>query len=340
MSATAFLTWWRDHLLDWIPPRLRQAAARNTDALLLRPHDDDWELIHQHNGRRIPLGDDQLVPRVPRVQVTLPPEYYLARTVDLPVAAAADLQQAIAFQIEALTPFTRDDVWLFCGEQQRLSDGKRLRAWLVAVPKRWRHALTALGLTLEDAPIAGPRALPPQEGDITLTFRPGSQGSRVPLGWVLIGLNLAALVLAVSLHLDNREKTLEALKAQIKEQQDDALAAADLQRRADVLQQRLTELQQRRSAHVPRVALLDEVTRRLDDHTWVHRFELRDNKLRLQGSSSNASALIGELDASPLIGDVRFEASLTRDPSGGERFNLAGTVSPVTPDATVAEVVR
>lgn len=337
MAVTTFFNWWRDQLLDWVPPRLRQAAARNTDALLVSPNADDWALTHQHNGRRTPLGEDQPVPLVPRVQVTLPPDRYLARTVDLPVAAAGDLEQAVAYQIEALTPFARNDVWVFCGEQRRLPDGKRLRAWLVAVPKRWQQDLAALGLPLEGTPVAGPRELPDSGGDVTLTFRPANQRRHVPLGWMLVGLNLAALVLAISLHLDNREKALDALQAQISAQQADALAAADLQRRVDALQQRLSALQQRHASHLPRVALLNEVTRRLDDHTWVHRFELRDTKLRLQGSSSNASALIGELDASPLIGDVRFEASLTRDPNGGERFNLAATVSPAPAQRSVVE---
>jgi hypothetical protein len=57
---------------------------------------------------------------------------------------------------------------------------------------------------------------------------------------------------------------------------------------------------------------------------------LRQQQLRLQGNSQNASALIAALDASPMFSDVRFEAALTRDPvAGAERFNLTAEVMPL-----------
>lgn len=333
-----FMRWWGEQLADWLPARLREALAGRATELRLVVRDGGWQLLLHHRGRDTELGTDAELdaaalrtalaahPAVQRITLRLPPGHYLSRTVDLPLAAAGDLAQAIGYQIDTLTPFGRDQLWLFCGEQQRLPDGKRLRAWLVAVPRRGAQALADLGLDVDGDP-AGPRRAPADGDTITLKFRPAAVGARLPLGWTLAGLNLVVLMLAAGLHLDNREAELALLKERTQALQPQALAASDLAREADTLQQRLDKLQQARETQPPRVAVLDDLTRRLDDQTWVTRMELRNRQLRLQGTSSNASALIGELDDSPLLGEVRFEASLTRDPAGGgERFNLAGKV--------------
>lgn len=349
MSLRAFGRWWGEQLADWLPTRLRDWFTGQATELRLSADGNHWRITLRHAGRDTELGQypgldaAQLRaalaahPGVQRVALQLTPGRYLARSVDLPLAAAGDLQQAIGYQIDTLTPFHRDQLWLFCGEQQRLPDGKRLRAWLVAVPRRVAEVLTALDLAVTPQPLRGPRQAPAEGAAVTLGFRPAAASTGLPLGWALVGLNLLALLLAAGLHLDNREAELALLKEQTRALQSQALAASDLVREVDDLQQRLDELQRQRDSNPPRVAILEELSRRLDDQTWVTRLELRQQQLRLQGSSTNASALIGELDASPLIDEVRFEASLTRDPAGGERFNLTGKV--VTPAAPqVAEV--
>ncbi len=337
MDVAGFLRWWRDQLADWIPERLRNALTGQGNTLLIAPDDHGWRAWRIRGDKRIPLdeaaaADDKSRPA--RIDLAVPPGRYLARTVDLPIAAADDLNQAVGYQIDTLTPFKRDQVWLFCGEQQRLPDGKRLRAWLVAVPRRLGSAFTGLDLAVDPASLRGPRALPDDNAPVTLAFRPAGGNGRISMGWLLVGLNLLALVLAISLHLDNREAEFAALKQQARQLQPAATAAADLDRQVQTLQHQLDALQARHDAHLPRVAVLDDVTQRLDDQTWGHRLELRQQQLRLQGSSTNASALIGQLDASPLIDDVRFEASLTRDPAGGERFNLTGRLVTAPPAAT------
>lgn len=349
MDVAGFLRWWRDQLTDWIPERIRARLTASGRALLIEPHQQGWKIRAQQAGNAVELGStvtdtaealrralaDQPTPS--RIELTVPPGQYLSRTLDLPLAAADDLAEAIGYQIDTLTPFKREQVWLFCGEQQRLPDGKRLRAWLVAVPRRMDMVFDQLGLSVDARPLRGPRTLPDPQTPVTLAFRPANRTGALPLGWLLVGINLIVLMIAASLHLDNRESQLTALKQQARELQPAALAAGDLNRQVQTLQRQLDTLQARHDDHLPRVALLDEVTARLDDQTWVHRLELRQQQLRLQGSSTNASALIGQLDASPLINDVRFEASLTRDPAGGERFNLAGTLAKPAADHAVAE---
>lgn len=340
MNISGFLRWWGEQLTDCLPTRVRGWLTEQGTVLHLQRDDTHWQASLRHGRAHRPLSDDATLdapsmqaalrehPGVQRIELQLPAGQYLARHVDLPLAAADDLPQAIGYQIETLTPFKRDQLWLFCGEQQRLPDGKRLRAWLVAVPRQAAGLLQDLQLTSDTQPVRGPRQAPAPGAPITLGFPPRGNRRNLPLGWLLLGLNLLALLLAASLHVDNRQAELTQLKAQSRALQSQAVAASDLSREVDTLQKRLSSLQAQHSALPTRVSVLEELSRRLDDQTWVQRLELRQQQLRLQGSSNNASALIGALDGSPLLSEVRFEASLTRDPSGGERFNLTSKVIP------------
>ncbi len=79
--------------------------------------------------------------------------------------------------------------------------------------------------------------------------------------------------------------------------------------------------------------LLEELSARLPDDTWLFRAEVRDGKVHLQGTSTGASALIAELENSRFLEDVRFASPVTQDgASGRERFHLsASIVSPPRP---------
>lgn len=349
MAWREFLRWWGEQLVDWLPAGLRRRLERQQRVLRVELGPQGARISLRHGGKEQPLGElpqldadglhDALQAQagLDRIELRLPAGQYLTRDVELPLAASADLQQAIGYQVETLTPFKRDQLWLFCGEQQRLPDGKRLRAWLVAVPRRTGQVLEQLNLAAGAAPERGPRQAPGPGEAVLLGFRPGHMGRRsLPLGWLLLALNLGALLLAAGLHLDNRQGELTLLQSQSRALQQDAIAASDLARQVEQLQGRLDTLQRQRAAHPTRVAVLEELSRRLDEHTWLRRLELRAQQLRLQGNSHNASALIAALDDSPMFSEVRFEAALTRDPvAGAERFNLTAAVGRM-PAATLA----
>jgi hypothetical protein len=54
---------------------------------------------------------------------------------------------------------------------------------------------------------------------------------------------------------------------------------------------------------------------------------LEDGTLTLSGFSLSAAPLIGRLEASPLLAQVRFSSPVTADPDGGgERFNIIAQI--------------
>lgn len=72
------------------------------------------------------------------------------------------------------------------------------------------------------------------------------------------------------------------------------------------------------------VAILSDLTQVLPDGTWVSEITIDGAVVRIVGSSSSASDLIGLIDRSPHFGNARFEAPLIHDQTTGvDRFNLA-----------------
>jgi general secretion pathway protein L len=72
------------------------------------------------------------------------------------------------------------------------------------------------------------------------------------------------------------------------------------------------------------VAILSDLTQVLPDGTWVSEITIDGPTVRIVGSSSSASDLIGLIDRSPHFGNARFEAPLIHDQTTGvDRFNLA-----------------
>jgi general secretion pathway protein L len=73
--------------------------------------------------------------------------------------------------------------------------------------------------------------------------------------------------------------------------------------------------------------LLMEVTEILPDDTWLIQFGWRGDRLVLSGYSASPSTLIGLLEQSELLREVRFSSPVTVDQRIGlERFNLSARV--------------
>jgi general secretion pathway protein L len=79
--------------------------------------------------------------------------------------------------------------------------------------------------------------------------------------------------------------------------------------------------------YVSLIDLLLEVTQLLDDDTSLRAFELKGDRLTIQGESTNASEIPVKFENSPLLSTPQFNSPVTRDNlSGKERFNLTVVV--------------
>ncbi len=76
------------------------------------------------------------------------------------------------------------------------------------------------------------------------------------------------------------------------------------------------------------IEILNEVTRRLPDSSWLVQFNLREQQLRVAGYADNPANLIRLLEQSPTLSNVRFTSPVTKDPrEQKDRFNLSAEVA-------------
>ena len=346
MNLRAFLQWWLAHLAEWVPARLRHRVSERRDTFGIDLTRDAAKLHatidgshyaldeplrfdnpeHQHTALRAFLAD---LPHRPRqVEIRLAPGQYLRRDLELPLAAEATLSDAIGFQIDRLTPFSPDEVVYRCGVAERDPANKRLRAWLAVTPATAVNQVLAWFDGERPKPVSSGKEGPVEGSPLVLRY--DLKGNRGPSkAGLLLAVNLALLMAALTLHWRNGQTELQALENAVSEVRREAAEAADLADNIARLRTEAIAMRERRTQQPLLVEVLEDLTKRLADDTHLQRFEVREGQLRLYGISAAASDLIGQLEASPLLADVRFEASITRDAStGGERFSITARLTP------------
>jgi general secretion pathway protein L len=350
VTPSTFFEWWLGQLREWIPQRWRRRRREQGDRVIV-------EITH--GGTRIGAlvdGESQdfrafasdgndaagqalrefvssLPRRVEKLEFRVAAGQYVSRELDLPAAAEDNLDDAIGFQLDRLTPFDPQAVVLRSGLVSRDPGARKIRAWFAVTPAQRVEPLLAALRDLRPEPAQPARRPEDAAAPLRLGYRLSAR-RRPAVGVALALLNIALLVGAASLHWQNREERLAAVERALVEVRRDAAEASEL---ADALERSHAEvlaLRERKLAYPIFTAVLDELTRRMPDDTYLQRLEVRDGRVRLFGISAAASNLIGRLEESPLLESVRFESSVTRDAaSGRERFSIVADLSRQSPAA-------
>jgi general secretion pathway protein L len=75
--------------------------------------------------------------------------------------------------------------------------------------------------------------------------------------------------------------------------------------------------------------MLEALSRALPDDAWLNRLEVEQGTVRLAGNASNASALIGQIEASGHFADVQFAAPTTlAEGETQESFTITARIVP------------
>jgi general secretion pathway protein L len=337
VSPRALLDWWLGQLADWVPDGWRQRLAENRGLLVVTLGRDEATAHAVLAGRRYDLGsagNDARhraallaglagLPRRPaELELRLQPGEYLRRDLDLPLAAEDGLREAVELQLDRLTPFTADEVVFECGVRERDPAAKRLGVWLAAVPAGRVHALLeALGEDRSRVP--RPARSPPAPDEPLVVRYALTRERRVGYGWGLAAVNLVLLAAVLTVHLNNRELELTRLQDALGQVRRDAAEGTELADRLEQLRGAVGLVATKRTSSPALVQVLEDLSARIPDDTYLQRMEVRQGEVQLFGVSTAASNLIRQLEASPLLTDVRFESSVTRDASSGkERFTI------------------
>jgi general secretion pathway protein L len=96
-------------------------------------------------------------------------------------------------------------------------------------------------------------------------------------------------------------------------------------------------LDQSRQGRATAVEVLDELSRRLPDDTYLEKFALEGDRMTLIGLSTEASTLVGKLEGSKLWRAPAFTGALVPDPrTKRDRFTLVAVLVDSGPDAAAA----
>lgn len=352
-----FLSWWAHSLASWLPLQLRQVLGFDRGRLLLQADAGELQLRLQRGAQlrdlgRVPLldppvGDAALadplallltarVAELPR-WLLLPPASALRRRLALPAAAADRLRDVVGFEIDRQTPFTADAVAFDARILGRRDSDGQLDAELVAVP---RHVLDPqlaslgpLAASLAGVDVAAADGLPVGVNLLSPLLRRRHVDPWRLWNAALAGIAVLAIAATLWQLLANRRAAADALEQRIAAQAEAGRRAATERQQLIGLIEGQAFLDRTRAARPAAIAVIDELSRRLPDGTYLEKLSIEGEKLMLIGLSNEAAALVGRLQGADLWQKPALAGALQPDPaSGRDRFTLTADLGrPVAP---------
>ncbi|ALN93054.1 fimbrial assembly family protein [Lysobacter gummosus] len=348
-----------------MPLRARQALGVDRGRLLLQVDGDQVHLRLQQGLEVRDLavlpsladlnvaGDavvaDPLAPLLPpRVAelprwLLLPPAASLRRRLTLPAAAADRLRDVVGFEIDRQTPFTADAVAFDARVIGRRDSDGQLDAELVAVPRQsldpQLSAIGPLASTLAGIEVAGGDGVP-----LGVNLLPPAQRrtrSDPFRFWNLALAAVAVFALAAAMWqvLDNRREAIVTLKQTIAKNASAARQAATQRQQMVDLIEGQAFLDRTRAARPSTVEIIDELSRRMPDSTYLEKLAIEDESLLMIGLSREASSLIGKLQGTKLWRSPALTGAVQPDPATSrDRFTLTAEIGP--PKAQTPEAAR
>lgn len=266
----------------------------------------------------------------------LPAATSLRRRLPLPAAARERLRDVVGFEIERQTPFAPDAVAFDARVLGRHGADGPLDVELVVVPDSviapLRAALGPIAGTLAGIDVAGPDGAPLGVNLLPMALRRGRVDAWRVWNLALFAVALMATAALLVQWLDNRRDAADGVRARI-------AAKADAGRRAAVERQQLVHLiegqaflDEARAAQPTTIEVLDELTRRLPDTTYLEKVSIEGERLMLIGLSREAATLPERLKDATLWRNPALAGALQPDPtSGRDRFTLTADLAPTRP---------
>lgn len=361
----AFLAWWGGELSSLVPERLAArmmppkpelwivpAATGGGDLRIVKPGDEaspdktlamdvfgageDAALLgNRWNDILADFTDGQ-----PEIRLCLPAEHYLALPVELPAAVENNLEQALTYQLDELSPFRADQVYFdqrVLRPEGKPQDARRnqIQVELRLVPKPQvtpvLERLSAIGIavhavdTLSDA--ANPRPegfnlLPPEQRSPYVHERARFNGL-LALGLLLV----LSLVMLQSIWL--RQNTADVLQAEADQLRVEARAVMELQQQLEESLLAANFLSDRRARQPAAIELLAEITKIMPDDIWLQRFQVQGDQVIVQGLADGSQRVIEIMNESALLDSPGFQGPIRMDQaSGQENFTTTAVLRP------------
>ncbi|THD60623.1 PilN domain-containing protein [Phenylobacterium sp.] len=318
------LAWWVGELAGMLPPAARGLFERRP-SLTAEPLGDGGYRLTRH-GRTVMQGPGA-ARRPRRVTLRLPRDAVLTRETVAPPIPERDLRRMLELDIDRLTPFRADQVFVAVAPGPA---GSRT-AWVAAVPRE----LAVQAVDLARAAGLEPRALgvegatPAEEA---LDFLPRMREAKAVTGprfspaliWGVVAI-LALANLGVAVGRDMLQ--LHRLQQQIDAQQPQVDDAQALRRKVLDETRRRSGILTRRAAGEP-LRMLDAVTAAMPSGAWVDRLAWDGKTVRIAGYRQEQIDVAQALRASPAFRNVRNAgADVLSRQTAGHPFDLTADLA-------------
>jgi len=347
--AGQFLRWWGEELRNVMPAKLR-ARMQYARRRLLMQVDDGEIVLSIENAESVQsldsLSTDQDVQlQQQRIRemllqheltevnrdLLLPEDAVLNTQVVMPLAAEANLRQALAYEMDRHTPFEVGEVFYDWRILSRDREASQLHFELYVTPREPVEAhielLKRLGLAPTGVEVAGNDGSLDKSLGINLLpqalrFHIVNQKDRVNQIIGAAVIFLLAFVMAQSLWL--REHQLEAIGEAMDHVRAEAMAVQQIRKQIDDASEAAGFLQSRKIENGYKVEVLAELTRILPEDTYLDRLTMHMGGIQMQGKSANAQVLIELINDSPYFENASFRGPTRLDTrSRKEIFDLS-----------------
>jgi general secretion pathway protein L len=329
-----FVQWWIAELHEMLPAAWRARMQHARRRVITRISNSDLAVAVHESGaiQELDVYSLEQNVRVQRQQVrdllqdrellevardlVLPEERVLRKEIVLPIAAEANLRQALSFEMDRQTPFNSSEVYFDYQVLSRDKESGQLRIRLLVTQKEPLNrdialltprgmAPTGVDVEIEGRP-AGLNLLPPE-----MRFAMVNRRARTNLLLAGAAIVLLALVMAQSLWL--RQHQIGEVQAAIDQVREEALRVQQIRDQIKDTSEAAGFMLGQRAEVLPTVRIMAEVTRVLPDDTFLDRLLIGDRTIQVQGKSENAQQLIELINQSPYFSDASFRGPTRLD---------------------------
>ena len=329
----SFAQWWLSGLREAVPARWREWAEGEARPQVTLWRDGDSVTCRLVSAAgpaeiRIPFFhfnaaalDQWLTGQgVTREATTVAPviarELFFLRELSVPKAAFAALPRILDQEIVRRTPFQLSDIWHAATAGEETGGVVPMCHWIIR-RDRAETALSELGLTSRDVDClavadAGGEAVP------VIAFRTVSDDDPA---WALRAVRLlavgalGAVLLGLVVFEWRQASVAEAIETALAEARQSAQSGRDGMDPAA----RLFAMK----AETGVLAVWDELSRILPDHTFLTETRIADGTVTLSGFSADAARLVRIIDQSPLFSGATLTSAITPDANERkDRFSL------------------
>ncbi len=347
-----FLRWWGCELAFLIPIKVRQFFQAPRTAIIIQPMGEQFDFSYEINGvqkKLVTVARD--ISKVNVVQkllsndnrfkdaifiLRLSHHEVLSKTLNLPLAAQANVSQVVHYELDRYSPFQVEKVYFATRIESIDTEAAQLIVQLIFMPRKLLETLYAdckmLGISLDFVEAENfpndlqqlhclYNLLPPH-----LQPKIANTPRRIIAGLVmsLVFLIVASLTLPVWLEYE----AVENLQTKIAKIDKEVKAVKTLQAEIDVIREENQVLINDKTATPNVVAILNEISMLMKDDSWLSYLQYSEGQVQLQGESPKASNLLTDLEASDYFAKVNFASPVTQDKASGmERFQISAEIT-------------